>query len=114
MGVKYISNGKPIRILCTDRPNADYPVVGMCNGGFIMYFTEEGKGSYGEEYNLVEVWEPQEGEWCWFWDNSSRHPVTHLRVYSGKTDNFFRSADGCAWENCGKFTGELPEHLKDK
>jgi hypothetical protein len=113
MGKKYTSNGEPIRILCTDRNLKDYPVIGLGDDGFVMYFTENGSYTYGEEYDLIEVWEPQEGEWCWFWDNNSEY-VAHLSKYSDIKGKFFNSYDGCAWDNCAKFMGELPEHLKGK
>jgi hypothetical protein len=113
MGKKYTSNGEPIRILCTDRNNRDYPVIGLRDDGYLSYFKENGEASAGPNHNLVEVWEPKEGEWCWFWDNSYKD-VAHLNKYSGMKDVLFNSIDGVYWDNCAKFTGELPEHLKDK
>jgi hypothetical protein len=80
--------------------------------GDIRYFTENGENMAFISRNLVEVWEPQEGEWCWFWDNSYKY-VAHLNKYSGIKDVLFNSIDGVYWDNCNKFTGELPEHLKN-
>jgi hypothetical protein len=109
---KYTSNGKPIRILCTDRNNRDYPVVGLFDDGYMLYFLESGVCPYGEEYNLVEVWEPQVGEWCLFWDYEKSKTIfvsCFLRVDKyGK----FQCKSGITWNYCAKFTGELPKHLK--
>jgi hypothetical protein len=122
MGKKYTSNGNAIRILCVDRPYSKYPVVGVRDDGCIMYFTEDGyythcddddddSCEYYNKYNLIEVWEPQEGEWCWFFDEGSNH--ANIRKYSRMRGGCFISTDGLAWEHCSKFIGELPNHLKN-
>jgi hypothetical protein len=110
---KYTSNGSPIRILCTDRPRTAYPVIGMNDYGTLEHFKENGASASDKAYSLVEVWEPQVGEWCWFWDNTSKDN-TYLNKYSEMEGELFVSTNKCAWDNCAKFTGELPEHLKDK
>jgi hypothetical protein len=125
MGKKYTSNGELVRILCVDSPDPIYPVVAVRNDGKVLCFKEDGAISYrymalGENFDkwkLIEVWEPQPNEWCWFWDDKERDN-THLRRYSGMPSKreceFFKSMDGVSWKYCAKFTGELPEHLKDK
>jgi hypothetical protein len=113
MGKKYTSNGESIRILCNDRNSIHYPVIGLRDDGYLSYFKENGEASAGPNHNLVEVWEPQVGEWCWFWDNTSKDN-TYLNKYSEMEGKLFVSTNKCAWDNCAKFTGELPEHLKDK
>jgi hypothetical protein len=112
MGKKYTSNGQPFRILCIDRNDICYPVVGMRNDGSISYFKEDGSCAFGEEYNLVEVWQPQEGEWCLFWDkNESKNAV--LAKFIGMTESgLFKGCGYSSWKYCAKFTGELPEYLK--
>jgi hypothetical protein len=116
MGKQYTCNGKPVRILCTDRPRG-YPVVSMDEKtGDIEYFNENGKNPPFNNCNLVEDWEPQENEWCWFWDDME-HCNAHLRKYAEMylelETKFFVSIDGCAWKYCAKFIGVLPEYLKD-
>jgi hypothetical protein len=112
MGKKYTSNGEPIRILCTDRNLKDYPVIGLGDDGFVMYFTENGSYTYGEEYDLIEVWEPQEGEWCWFWDHKNPSTITVSSFVRVTEYGKFKSNTGNVWNYCAKFIGELPEHLK--
>jgi hypothetical protein len=84
----------------------------MYDDGSVMYFTENGSYLYGEKYNLIEVWEPQEGEWCW--NDYSLCVSSHVSMYSGMNGVFFESADGLSWDNCAKYTEKLPEHLKGK
>jgi hypothetical protein len=112
MNKKYTSNGNPIRILCTDRKFI-LPVVCLFENGDIHYFSANGiSPSLDTKFNLQEVWEPQYGEWCLFWDDISKDMAIHLRIYACMKDVLFKSADGLSWENCAKFTGELPDHLK--
>jgi hypothetical protein len=112
VGKSYLSNGKPIRILCTDRNNEYYPVIGLHEDGSIMYFAEDGSYAYSDEWNLVEVWEPTMNEWCWFWDNIDKPVSAHVSMYLGRDGELFRSSDFLTWDNCAKFIGELPSHLK--
>jgi hypothetical protein len=112
MGKKYTSKGKPVRILCTDRNN-EYPVIGIYyDNGIILSFDENGKSSILPSYDLQELWEPQEGEWCWFWDDSYEN-FAHISKYLGMIDDFFKSADGRVWDNCRKFNKyELEDYIK--
>jgi hypothetical protein len=111
MNSKYTSNGEPIRILCTDKPEW-YPVVGMIEKtGDILYFTENGENSVFSNLNLVEVWKPQEGEWCWVWDYKTDYAILAKFIAIGKLRDFFVCTNG-NWKYCAKFIGELPEHLK--
>jgi len=60
-----------------------------------------------------EKWQPKPGEWCWFWDDRSegKQPVLsqfHAIEYGLFKATFFQ------WQYCAPFTGELPEHLKEK
>jgi endonuclease YncB( thermonuclease family) len=112
MGKKYTCNGESIRILCIDKPG-EYPVVGMMEeNGDIYYFTENGESIRCRSMNLVEVWEPQEGEWCWFWDSKSSKTII-VSCFVRETDcGKFQCKNGTSWNYCAKFNGELPEHLK--
>jgi hypothetical protein len=112
---QYISNGKPVRILCVDRQSGTYPIIGIRNNLDIEYFTKDGRCITGEAYDLIEQWKPQEGEWCWFWDelaDGNAHLRRYLEVYSERGIEFFKSIDGVSWQHCAKFSSELPEHLK--
>jgi hypothetical protein len=113
MGKKYTSDGKAVRILCTDRPNTSYNVIGMFNTGSIVFFKECGNSEYGNEHNLVEVWEPTEGELCWFWNYKEQSYAYVGKFDKVANDGMFKSSTGVYWLNCSKFIGELPEHLKD-
>jgi hypothetical protein len=110
---KYTSGGKPIRILCTDRGSETYPIVGMRNNLDIAYFTEDGKCVTGEEYNLIEEWEPKRGEWCLFSDET--FIGARLMQFSNNLfDKFQALGEQHNFRHCDRFTGELPEHLKGK
>jgi hypothetical protein len=113
MNKKYISDGKPIRILCTDRNDGKYPVIGISNEGSIITFTEDGKSPAWPTYNLVEAWEPQPSEWCLFWNIEKPH-FTILGQFQQITwDGRFQSNVGTTWTYCAKFDGTLPKHLRE-
>jgi hypothetical protein len=115
MGKKYTSNGKNLRVVCIDRENTfGYKVVGVFDDGDIKCFRSNGDSALDSKYDLQEVWEPTENEWCWFWDcNDSQHII--LSKFKEKNaDGMFGSVDGYFWIYCAKFTGELPEHLQEK
>jgi hypothetical protein len=59
VGKQYTSNGKRIKILCTDRQDDAYSVVGVDNNGAVHFFTKEGKSIPGPKYDLVSVKEEQ-------------------------------------------------------
>jgi hypothetical protein len=114
MNKKYTSDGKPIRILCTDRNDGRCPVVGITNEGAIITFSGDGKNPAWPAYNLIEQWEPQPGEWCLFWDNDEKQHYVVLYRFTGMTDcGRFKSDDCISWKYCAKFDGTLPEHLKE-
>ena len=57
-----------------------------------------------------EAWKPKPGEWCWFWDDSTRIGVLDQFQYADSGRYYTSKVD---WQNCAPFTGELPEHLKE-
>jgi hypothetical protein len=116
MNKKYTSNGRKVRILCIDRPDAVYTVVAMREDGTVSYFKKDGTSNNGkwDNYNLLEVWQPQEGEWCWFWDKDKSTYVVLDKFKGMSSYNIFQSTNCSAWKHCSKFTSELPEQLKLK
>lgn len=49
--------------------------------GFSIHGQTKGFIQIHDEYHLVpqsecELWQPKEGEWCWFWDKKKK--ITHL------------------------------------
>jgi hypothetical protein len=112
MDKQYTSNGKRIKILCTDRPDDTHPVVGMDDDGTIHYFTKDGKCLFGATYDLVEVWEPTEGEWCWFFDLNGQEGAILAKFQKRCPYGRYQTKNGSNWKYCLKFVGELPEHLK--
>jgi hypothetical protein len=114
MSKKYTSNSESIRIICIDRPG-EYPIIGMMEKTRdIHFFKENGEHTTFRKYNLIELWEPQVGEWCLFWDYTEQSHVYLDRF--DRVDGFgsFLSNAGVYWIHCAKFSGELPEHLKEK
>jgi hypothetical protein len=119
MGKKYTSNGKEVHLLCVNGKDPLYPVRGICKNSFsneegVRAFTKFGKFVHGRNSrcDLVEVWQPQEGEWCWFWDTEEPvYSVLDRFKIMGPFD-LFQSTNCSVWKHCAKFTGELPEHLK--
>jgi hypothetical protein len=110
MDKKYTSDGKPIRILCTDRPSGEC-VIGMFPNGQLGYFTCTGYSQDGRSWDLVEVWEPQVNEWCLFYNENANRCM--LSKFEKVFDGMFRSTDGCHWKYCYRFDGTLPEQLTE-
>jgi hypothetical protein len=116
---KYKSGGKLVRLLCDDRKNTLYPVVGLCiseqgtGEEGIRAFTKFGQFTYDKdsEYDLVEVWEPRVGEWCWFYDAKDQTSAFLSKFVEISKDGKFVSDNHSKWKCCSKFTKDFPEHL---
>lgn len=57
-----------------------------------------------------EAWKPKPGDWCWFWDDSTRIGVLDQFQYADSGRYYTSKVD---WQNCAPFTGDLPPHLKE-
>lgn len=72
-------------------------------------------------YRVADVrpWQPEPGEWCWFWDISWQYP--QLLQFDGIDDNIFKSkttieigdVDCYRWSHCEPFIGQLPSICKE-
>jgi hypothetical protein len=63
-------------------------------------------------------WQPQLGEWCWFWNVlNGAYEIPVLRKFVKMTEEGFYLADNivCDWAytNCEPFIGELPSFIKE-
>ena len=72
--------------------------------------------------NEIELWQPKEGEWCWFWNNGSQ---AFLGQYDGVATSststwymckFVKHSNTISsiYDNIEPFFGELPSFLKDQ
>ena len=73
--------------------------------------------TYSTEYTDLKLWQPQKGEWCWFWNGYSKYTLTlgRLAEYSEEEKLYF-SYNGVvymSYEYCEPFIGELPSFLKE-
>ena len=76
----------------------------------------------------LELWQPKEGEWCWF---RSSHMPKYIQVlaqfkefsydsFAGKYTIMFNKEDveegvtSLHYDKCEPFIGELPSFIKDK
>ena len=58
----------------------------------------------------LELWQPQLGEWCWFWDSDNFPP--RLRQFKRLTlSNKYESYQGLVYFYCEPFLGQLPTTL---
>lgn len=62
---------------------------------------------------MFELWEPKEGEWCWFWNKGATKPTIgqfenkHTKsTYNMKNSMYF-------YDYCEPFIGTLPSFLKN-
>lgn len=76
------------------------------------------------ESEEIELWQPKQGEWCWFWN--SEKDLTLQKFYKKQQDYFivvfcekhktagiiFYDVTDKHFKNCEPFTGELPSFLK--
>jgi hypothetical protein len=61
-------------------------------------------------WDSIEKWEPQPGEWCWFYDSTSDIPL--LRQFKRVNGQTIETGSGY-FCYCEPFIGELPSNLKD-
>ena len=66
------------------------------------------KGNYGD----WELWKPEVGEWCWFWNKGSSEPSLgqFKEEINGK---YYVKRKIYAFDFCEPFIGELPSFLKE-
>ena len=60
----------------------------------------------------IELWTPQPGEWCWFWNKNKLTQELRLAQFSHK-DSTFYSMHEHEFVYCEPFIGELPTFLKE-
>lgn len=106
-------NGKEVVIYTTEVDDTDFQIHGAIkerHGVWQMAsWTRDGKYTkYREEHNLdlVEVWRPIKGEWCYFWDNDMSGKVMHVRALSEMTKDGLYIAEGLTWDCCMKVMDE--------
>ena len=116
-------NSKEVRIYDIDG-KSPYSVHGaVLDKGtwYLLKWTEDGHthiSSCYNVYNLKEMWIPSLMEPCLFWDNDTLDNIILLR-FAGMNGSRFEgkyTEDEDNWlfyDNCMKFTGELPIHFRD-
>lgn len=60
-------------------------------------------------------WQPQPGEWCWFWDNEYNIDLRKFHRYS-EEENIYFADNGVVYVSynfCEPFIGQLPTILKE-
>jgi hypothetical protein len=113
MDKQYTSNGKPVRILCTDKPG-DYPVVTIIDCS-VATFTLEGRYRTNDSCieDLKEVWTPKCGELCYFWNCSDEvkgdRGIIVRKFKSSIEPHCYFDMTNIAWKHCAPFDGTLPE-----
>jgi len=67
----------------------------------------------GRVYDTYELWEPQKGEWCWFWDNTTKIP--YLNQFMKMDRGLYQPKDSVmGFQYCEPFIGNLPSKYKGK
>ena len=65
----------------------------------------------------VQLWQPKEGEWCWFWNSALGIWFISTLKDFGEYNNSIQYRCNSVYyicEKCEPFIGELPSSLKDK
>ena len=66
--------------------------------------------------NECTIWQPQPGEWCWFWDNKYNTDLRKFYRYS-KEENIYFADNGVVYESynfCEPFIGQSPTILQSQ
>mgnify|MGYP006935354423 CR=1 FL=1 len=72
-----------------------------------------------DELENFKLWQPQDGEWCWFWDKDTPFPERpfidrHCGDYCGESYISETKFSGNSyWTNCEPFIGEIPNFIKE-
>ena len=105
---KYTYNGKPVRIYA-DGSDTD------CSNIHGAWLSSDGKWMLEEfgESDLVEVWEPKEGELCYFWSDRYNNLIVskYFRFHKEERKQY-ETPEGTQYQYCAPFKGELPEAFK--
>jgi hypothetical protein len=89
---------RPIKIQTIYESNTRHGTLGLKSNGTVLYSDE------------VELWEPKEGEWCWFYDRICKVTNYDERPYIEYQDDSHYVDD----DELEPFIGELPSFLKEK
>ena len=69
--------------------------------------------SFDNKYNVyvfadAKLWQPMEGEWCWFWDNNSDY-IPVLRQFNKMIENKYSAGNSSGiWCKCEPYLAGLP------
>ena len=74
----------------------------------------------GRVYNTYELWTPELGEWCWFYNTGNRPQLAKFIGYSKITTekryipDYEELEDNYGYDYCSPFIGTLPETYEQK
>ena len=79
--------------------------------------------TYSTEYTDLKLWQPEKGEWCWFYDNTSS-AVPILTQFDYMSEHIYvtteieipfseKELSAYGFNSCIPFIGQLPKILKD-
>ena len=112
-----LQNGEGVII--DTKNDGPYPIRVKFNGCESTY-TELGKLVVNNENPMlypskpeiiVPKWQPQPGEWCWFW--MKEFECAYLKRFEKMENGRYMTNKNDSYLNCAPFNGELPEHLKE-
>ena len=88
-------------VICNEKP-------------FIVFDVTNGIINNHCEIKECKLWQPREGEWCWFWNIYMQTPI--LLQFHEMNDEYFKTIfhydSQIYWKYCEPFIGELPSFLK--
>ena len=97
----------------------DYPIFVLFSNVNQARYTTDGqliKGTNQSLYHarpeiIVPKWQPEPGQWCWFWDSKDFAPW--LGQFEQMNARKYRDTESRNWDFCEPFIGELPSYLKE-
>lgn len=64
--------------------------------------------------DMLKHWQPQEGEWCWFWDNTDNLQLRKFWEMDKINPHLFQPYGSVmGFKYCEPFLGTLPSCVKD-
>jgi hypothetical protein len=100
--------------------DATHPVVVDFSLGVMYSYTMDGRVHengpvclyHARPEIIVPKWQPESGQWCWFWDSKDFAPW--LGQFEQMNARKYRDTESRNWDFCEPFIGELPSYLKQE
>lgn len=67
---------------------------------------------YFKDCNTLHLWQPQPGEWCWFWNDNNT--LVLAQFAHGLSNGAKFTSKNLMYQHCEPFIGQLPSILQSQ